>query len=268
VDILREKVAVITGAASGIGLAIAGACAAAGMRVALVDLPGAKLESAAASLREQGHTARAYGCDVSNSDSVRALAAAVQTDLGDTYLLCNNAGIAGVKRWAWKFSDADWQRTLDINLRGVLNGMQAFVPGMVERNAGHVVNTSSMAGLIPTPMNAPYCASKFAIVGLSEVFASDLKQFGSNVGISVLCPGLVKTAIGDMRTQQPQGLDAAEQQYNDALVGNMETAMDPLDVARLVLESVRSKRFYVLTHPEAMALVEGRLRKMIDSVHP
>ncbi|MBV9510122.1 MAG: SDR family NAD(P)-dependent oxidoreductase [Caulobacteraceae bacterium] len=268
-DDFKHRTAVITGAASGIGLALAEACGAEGMRVALADLPGERLEAAHAKLKGLGVKARAYGVDVSDLQAMRRLAEAVRADLGEVRLLCNNAGVGGVKRWTWRFGEADWNRFLNVNLRGVINGLQAFAPGMVDLPAGHIVNTSSMAGLLPTPMNAPYCASKFAVVGLSEALALDLKQYGSRIGVSVLCPGLVKTAIGDERSAGAfEGMDAAERAYNQSLVGAIASGMSAAEVAQQVLSAVREGRFYVLTHPQGLPLIERRLNALLAGEAP
>lgn len=266
---LQDKVAVITGAASGIGLALAQACVAEGMQVVLVDLPGARLDAAAAALCARAPRVIARGLDVGDAAALRALAAETQALFGGVHLLCNNAGISGIQRFCWNFTDADWRRMLDVNLHGVINGLQAFVPLMLARDEGHIVNTASMAGLIPTPMNAAYCASKFAVVGISEVLALDLQRAGSRLGVSVLCPGLVQTAIGDNRTQAAlEQLEPAEREYNESVVGGMAAAMDAAQVAQLVLAAVRKQQFYVLTHPEAMPLVENRLRAIVGGGAP
>lgn len=263
------KTAAITGAASGIGLALAQACGAAGMRVALIDLPGERLDDAAAQLRDRDIDARAFAADVSDTRAMHAVAAGVRAQFGDVHLLCNNAGIAGLHRRCWNFSDDEWQRLLDVNLRGVINGLQAFLPQMVDQAEGHIVNTASMAGLIPTPMNAPYCASKFAIVGLSETLALDLRDYGSRVGVTVLCPGPVKTAIGaDRMTQPTQHLDAGERAHNEAIGVRVQSGLDPAQLAQQVLTAVRERRFYVLTHPEAMPLLANRQRWVLEGGEP
>jgi NAD(P)-dependent dehydrogenase (short-subunit alcohol dehydrogenase family) len=268
-NVLTGKTAVITGAASGIGLALAQACGAEGMRVALIDLAGARLDEAVVQLRARGVDARAFAADVSNIETMRAVAAEIRAQFGAVHLLCNNAGIAGLHRRCWNFGDDEWQRLLDINLRGVINGLQAFLPQMVDQPDGHVVNTASMAGLIPTLMNAPYCASKFAIVGISETLALDLRDYGSRIGVTVLCPGLVKTAIGDNRSLQAmQGLDVDERVHNEALAVYMQSAIDPAQVAQQVLTAVRERRFYVLTHPEVMPLLANRQRWVLEGGEP
>lgn len=265
----NDKVAVITGAASGIGLALAQACGDEGMRVALIDLPGARLDEAVAQLRAQDIDAHTFAADVSDTPAMRAIAAEIRAQFGAVHLLCNNAGISGLHRRCWNFGDDEWQRLLDVNLRGVINGLQAFLPQMVDQPEGHIVNTASMAGLIPTPMNAPYCASKFAVVGLSETLALDLRDYGSRVSVSVLCPGPVKTAIGASRmTQSMQQLDAGERAYNEAVGVRVQSGLDPAQLAQQVLAAVRERRFYVLTHPEAMPLLENRQRWLLDGGEP
>lgn len=268
-DNFNGKVAVITGAASGIGFAMAQACGSEGMSIALIDLPGERLDASVAQLRARHVDARSFAADVSDIQAMRAIATEIRTQFGAVHLLCNNAGIAGLHRRFWNFGDDDWQRLLDINLRGVINGLQAFLPQMVDQAEGHIVNTASMAGLIPTPMNAPYCASKFAVVGLSETLALDLRDYGSRVSVSVLCPGLVKTAIVAHREVQGlQQLDADERRHNEAIAAHLQSALDPAQVAQQVLTAVRARHFYVLTHPEGMPLLENRQRWVLEGGEP
>lgn len=268
-ETFSDRAAVITGGASGIGLAMAEACGAEGMRVAILDLPGKKLDSALEHLRGRGISSTGFGVDVRDAGAMREVSRLVRMQWGEVHLLCNNAGISGLHRRCWNFSDEEWGSLLDINLRGVINGLQAFLPYMVDQTEGHIVNTASMAGLIPTPMNAPYCASKFAVVGITETLALDLRDYGSRVGVSVLCPGLVRTAIVTNRTAQAmQQLENDERRHNEAIATHMETALDPADLARQVLAAVREGRFYVLTHPEGMPLILDRQRWIAEGGCP
>jgi NAD(P)-dependent dehydrogenase (short-subunit alcohol dehydrogenase family) len=252
------RTAVITGAASGIGLALTEACLDEGMAVAMVDLPGERLDAAVQSVAARG-LVHAYGLDVADVGAFQAAAEAIRNTFGPVHLLCNNAGIAGLHRWFWKFSDAEWRTMIYVNLRGVINGLQVFLPAMLDQAEGHVVNTASMAGLVPTPMNAPYCATKFGVVGLTETLALDLAQYGSKIGVSVLCPGMVATSIVAKveKTDQPT-LDADERGYNDNLFASLDAALKPAEAAQTVLDGVRQGRFHILTHPSAMTLVDRR----------
>lgn len=253
------KVAVITGAASGIGRALAAACCDRGMTVLLVDLPGDRLDEAAAWLASRGRV-MAHGIDVANENAVAKFGRDVHDRVGTVHLLCNNAGIAGVHKWCWNFSAAEWARMIDVNLRGAVNVLQAFLPLMVDQAEGHIVNTSSMAGLIPTRMNAPYAATKFGIVGMSEAVALDLKEYGSAIGISVLCPGLVSSNIaGDRDEVTLSALHPLERTFNREVADAVAGGMDPANAADIVLNAVETDCFYILTHPEAMPLVERRM---------
>ncbi len=187
---LVDKTVVLTGAAGGIGRAAAAAFAGAGARLHLVDRDPA-VEALATEL---GPAARAHVLDVADAAAVEALAARVAERDGRTDVLINNAGVCRA-RPAARLQLADWQFHLDVNLWGVVHGVQAFLPGMLERRAGHIINVASMAGLLPFPAVAPYCASKFAVVGLSESLAAELAPQG--VRVSLVCPGAVRTGLLD-----------------------------------------------------------------------
>lgn len=269
-DNFSGKVAVITGGASGIGRAIAEACAARGMAIAIVDMAADKLQVARDSLRQAGARVEAYMTDVSDVLAMHALAQEVRASFGAVHLLVNNAGISGVHRWCWRFNDQEWSRMLDINLRGVVNGLQAFLPDMVDQQEGHIVNTSSVAGLMGTPMNAPYCATKFAIAGLSESLSLDLREAGSRIGVSVLCPAMIRTGIGSGVPEAAEAdLNEQEQRYNDGVVAGLAAGMEPADVAEMVLDAVRENRFYIHTHGEfVMPLVQARANAIGDGSVP
>jgi len=266
---LQGRTAVITGGARGIGAALARACGKVGMRVVVVDLPDATLDDSARSLRLQGIDALAHGVDVRDANAMQQMASAVLAHCGGVHLLCNNAGIAGVHRRFWRYSDAEWRRMLDVNLIGVINGLQAFLPSMLEHDDGHIVNTSSMAGLMPSPMNGPYVASKYAVVGLSEALQLDLRQHGSRLGVSVLCPGLVRTQLVDgLSADALAGLADEERAYNEAISAAMPSALDADEAARIVLDAVRHRRFYVLTDPAGLEPAMQRIRGLETGLLP
>ena len=189
------KVAVITGAASGIGFAIAERAGAEGMAVALVDIDEGALEPARAALEAAGATARAYAVDVSDRDAMTGAGRAGRRDeLGDVWLLVNNAGVFLAGTFL-EMPPSQWDFILGVNLWGVVYGLQAFLPGMVERDSGHVVSTSSVDGIVTVPNAASYNAAKHAVTALSETLYRELEAAGSGVGVSVLCPGAVATNI-------------------------------------------------------------------------
>jgi NAD(P)-dependent dehydrogenase (short-subunit alcohol dehydrogenase family) len=265
-DQLAGKVAVVTGAASGIGNALARRFAEAGMRVAMADIEEGALDEAAADL-SAGHGADdvlAVVTDVSDGSSVEALRDAVLERFGSFHVVCNNAGVGGGGGPMWTLTEADWAWTLGVNLWGVIHGIRAFVPHLVEQGEGHVVNTASVAGLLSVPMMGPYAATKHAVVGLSETLALDLQLAGSAVGVSVLCPGWVNTRIIDSDRNRPEHLASdsptlvAGDGARDFVRQLLASGMDPAEVARQVHDAVVDNRFYVITHAELLSAVKTR----------
>src|SRR5947209_6277182 len=208
----RGRVAVVTGAASGIGFALAERAASEGMTVVLSDVEATALEAAAARLKARGFNVLAHRVDVSNEAEVEGLAARAYSEFGAVHLLCNNAGVIDRPRPAWEHSVADWQWVLSVNLWGVVHGLRAFVPRMLAGGEeGHIVNTASMAGLITGGIgSAVYDASKHAVLSLSESLYKDLLIRQTKVSASVLCPGLVNTNIFAAERNRPAALGAAE----------------------------------------------------------
>jgi len=229
------KVAVVTGGASGIGFALAERFAAEQMRVVLADVEAAALARAAATLRAQGATVLAVQTDVADGASVEALARQSYATFGAVHILCNNAGVS-LGGPLWLASEADWSWLLGVNLWGVVHGLRAFLPRMLAGGeAGHVVNTSSLSGLIAPPGGGVYAASKFAVVGLTESLAQELAASGAPIGVSLLCPAGVATAIMDAERNRPAGLraqaapapSAAEQQADEQLRRTIASATPP-----------------------------------------
>jgi len=254
---LRGKVAVVTGAASGIGLAIAIEAAKRGMDVALADLGEERLNQARKAVEGFGVRAIAVKTDVSRLDSVQRLHSAAAKELGTPWLVANNAGITKVAL-TWDHTESDWRRMFDINVGGVINGVLTFLPGLLERNEGHIVNTASAAGLVTIPASAAYVASKHAVVGLSETLYRDLTASRSHVGVSVLCPALVKTNI----------LGTSAHAAGESAL-NSPHALDPSDVAREVVEAVLARRFWILTHAEHMRpYMLARVAQMLSQSNP
>src|SRR3954468_397089 len=205
---LEGRTAVITGAASGIGRGLARACAAAGMRVAAADIEAGPLDETVALVRGDGGEAIGVTVEVADAASVRALAATVDRDLGGADLLCNNAGVfAGGTLWTEPVDDFAW--VMGVNFYGILHGIQAFVPGMIERGRpGHIVNTISAAGIFPSAYSAAYTTSKFAGLALTECLAGELSAAGVPIGVTALCPGAVNTGIGTSERNRNDGADA------------------------------------------------------------
>ncbi|HSP08555.1 MAG TPA: SDR family NAD(P)-dependent oxidoreductase [Candidatus Dormibacteraeota bacterium] len=271
---LSGRVAVVTGAASGIGQAIAEKCVSEQMKVVLADVEEDALELAADKLAKRG-TVLAVPTDVSVAESVDELRRQAEA-LGPVHLVCNNAGVSGAGPGAaWEKPISAWQWVLEVNLWGVIHGMRAFLPAMVERDQGHIVNTASIAGLLPFPFAAPYAASKHAVVGISTSLYHELAMRGSHVHVSVLCPGWIRTRIVDSERNWPGRLGPLPAsdpnqmaQMLEAMVKQLvHTGMDPALVAEQVLDAVRSERFWVLPNASdfgpaikdfASSAVEGR----------
>jgi NAD(P)-dependent dehydrogenase (short-subunit alcohol dehydrogenase family) len=276
-DDLAGKVAVITGGASGIGLAMAGRLAAEGARVVLADVERPALDDAAAALsvRHGAENVLAVPTDVRRAESVEALAGAVADRFGGAHVLCNNAGVyqGGL---SWTIPDDRWRWVVDVNLFGVVNGIRAFVPQIVERGEGHIVNVSSAAGLLGGgPGMAAYCATKQAVVALSESLYLDLFATGADVGVSVLCPEWVRTRIVDSERNAPDDLtptdalpEATEEIIRSFMEATVAAGLDPADVAEVVVDAIRSKRFWVLTHESTVGGARDRLERIEKGVEP
>jgi NAD(P)-dependent dehydrogenase (short-subunit alcohol dehydrogenase family) len=267
---LSGRLAVITGAGSGIGRALAIACAAGGMRTLLADVDEAGLDATTSLLpRDDTLTLRV---DVSRADQVAALADLAFGAADDVALLFNNAGVAS-GGWIWESTPQDWQWLIGVNLMGVVHGIQSFVPRMLrQQRPAHVVNTASAAGLISVPAGAAYCASKHAVVTLSECLHHELKLNRARIGVSVLCPSFVPTGIADSERHRPAELRGAvdEPAARDArLVQAMQGAPLSADqVAELTLEAVGEGRFYVLPHGGVRRGVAQRLSAIVDGNEP
>ncbi|WP_394840630.1 SDR family NAD(P)-dependent oxidoreductase [Pendulispora brunnea] len=269
---IEGKVAVVTGAASGIGRALALEMARAKASVVLADVDEKGLAETAALVTGVGAAARTVKCDVSKPEQVDQLAARSFEHFGAVHFLFNNAGV-GVLGPTWTATVEDWQWVFGINVMGVAHGIRAFVPRMLEKGLeGHVMNTASVAGLVTVPGNAVYAASKHAVVALSECLHHDLKIAGAKIGVSVLCPAYVNTAIGDSARNRPQELSATnplaadyEPLLRKALASGRLSAED---VAKIALEAIRNDRFYVLPHPKIKGSIETRMRDILDDRNP
>ena len=263
----QGKVAVVTGAASGIGYAVAARAAAEGMTVVLADIDAPRLQEAARSLRAGGADARAMVADVSDRDSVTDLARRVAREAGDTWLLVNNAGVYLSAPFT-EMPAADWEFVLGVNLWGVVHCLQAFLPGMLERDSGHVVNTSSIDGLVTVRNATSYVAAKHAVTALSETLYRELEGAGSSVGISVLCPAAVATDILNSGRHRPARLGPAAplaaREYPP-----LDEVMQPEQAADVMFAGVRERRFWILTHPEQGApAIRARAEGIIAARNP
>jgi NAD(P)-dependent dehydrogenase (short-subunit alcohol dehydrogenase family) len=252
--VLKGKVAAITGAASGLGRSIALAFAAEGMDVALADVDLQNVSSVENVVRRKGVRTFAMQVDVSKAAEVEAFAERTVKELKAIHVVCNNAGVSPLGA-VWESTVADWQWILGVNLWGVIHGVRAFTPRLIARNEGHIVNTASVAGLISPPGSGAYNVTKHAVVTLSESLYHDLRERGSGVGVSVLCPAYVPTRITESERNRPSDLPASERSAatlaREAMlrkaVASGKVSAD--QVAQAVVAAVREDRFYILTHP-------------------
>ncbi len=268
---LNGKVAVVTGGGSGIGRAMALAFADEGMDVAIGDIEAGPAEAVAEEVRAKGRRAIAVACDVADIASVRALAEKTKAELGGAHVVCNNAGVVANNPSA-QMTDTDWTWVLGVDLDGVVNGIQAFLPGLVEQGDGHLVNTSSIAGLIPlaAPGIISYTAAKYGVVGITETLHGELE--GSGVSASVLCPGLVNTRIGESGRNRPDADAVPPAPPPAELPPGVEPpriwggeVIEPEGVAQRVVEAVKNNDLYIVTHPETREGVEMRFAAILDA---
>jgi NAD(P)-dependent dehydrogenase (short-subunit alcohol dehydrogenase family) len=277
VQSLAGKVAVVTGAASGIGLALARRFGQDGMRVVMADIEQSALDREAEVLAGEGIDVFARVTDTSLESDVDALAEATLDHFGGVHVVCNNAGVGsrGLKVADLPRRDFEW--VIGVNLWGVINGIRAFLPRLLAQDEGHIVNTGSVSGLYHHPRMGPYNATKAAVVALSETIRYELDDDGSNVGISVLCPSWVRTNISSAVRNLPERLhyeltpQQAEEmaEYKSKRRQQLrDEAIDADDVARQVRDAVLANRFYVITHPESVDNMRARFDRIVNGENP
>lgn len=273
------KVAVITGAGSGFGAAFARHAHALGMRLVLADVQGDPLQQQTAALRNAGADVLGVRCDVANDADVARLAQLAHERFGGVNLLMNNAGVTGTGGFIWENSDADWRWTLGVNVIGVALGIRHFVPRMLaarlDAESGHVVNTASIAGWLCAPLMGVYSASKAAVVSASETLYHDLRLAGSQIGVSVLCPAFVPTAIIDSARSRPAALaNSAPESASQRLARtSLERAVaggriSADEIAVLTFDAIRARRFHVFTHPQILSAVSARMGAVVAGAEP
>ncbi|MCY4403479.1 MAG: SDR family NAD(P)-dependent oxidoreductase [Candidatus Poribacteria bacterium] len=261
-----KGVAVITGAASGIGRGMAERFAAEGMSVVLADIEEEPLAKLEANLRAKDATVLSVRTDVSNTEDVENLAAQTLDAFGEVHILCNNAGVV-CSRPIWEHTVTDWEWVLGVNLWGVIHGIRAFVPRMLAQETEcHIVNTASILGLVRGPGEGIYKVSKHGVVALSETLADELAHKGSQIQVHVLCPGWVRTGILDS-TRNRSGVESHHHRQHITESRNvraeMESGMSPDEVAEHVYNAIQTGTFYIHTHPEHKAWVRARMEVIL-----
>lgn len=272
---LRGKTAVVTGAASGIGRALALQAAREGMRVVVADVDESGLEETREAVAKAGAECVSCPTDVSKRVQVERLERRAASTFDGTDLLFNNAGVL-VHGSAWERSEEDWTWQLGVNLWGVIHGISVFLPRMIERGTpAHVVNTASVGGLMVGPFLTPYIVSKHAVVALTEALHHELKLRGAPIGVSALCPGAVRTGIHRSERVRPKDLGAArplssdaEHAFAEGLRQGIEGGMDPTEVAAQAFDAVRSGRFWILPDPIYRESLERRARSILAGEDP
>jgi NAD(P)-dependent dehydrogenase (short-subunit alcohol dehydrogenase family) len=266
------KVAVVTGAAGGIGLALAQRFADSGLSIVLADVDEVALAQAAESIGATGVDVLAVPTDVSSEAAVQALAAATLERFGSAHIICNNAGVATMAD-PWTGPLSSWEWLIGVNLWGVIHGVRAFLPTLVAQGEGHIVNTASIAGLLPG-IGATYDATKHAVVALTEDLYTSLGSTGLPVGVSVLCPGWVRTGIMDSNRNWPAhlGEQPPDAFGSDIIAGHVRRAIDegltPASVADMVADAVTGQRFWVFPHPDFVEAAELRWRTIAEGQNP
>lgn len=271
----RDKVAVVTGAASGIGRGLAERFAAEGMRVVLADVEAGALETAESEMRESGADILTVRTDVSKAGDVQALAEATLDRFGGAHVLCNNAGV-GTGATSWEEPLEDWEWVLGVNLWGVIHGLRTFVPHMLASGEeGHIVNTASIAGLVQGGGAAAYTTSKFGVVGLTEALYFELlAASAAKIGVSLLCPAATDTNIIDADRNRPGGPlvepepGSMEAMGRDMVRQILASGQSPAQIADQVFQAIVDRRFYILTHPEHNGVIRKRMEAMLESGVP
>jgi NAD(P)-dependent dehydrogenase (short-subunit alcohol dehydrogenase family) len=260
-DPFRDRVAVITGGAGGIGMAMARAFAARGAKLVLADLDEPALRRAVSELEGSGAPALGVPTDVTNLDSVQALAEAARARFGGVHIVCNNAGVATFGE-IQRSSHRDWVFTMNVNFWGVVHGVETFVPLLTEQGqGGHIVNTASMAGLVGMRWLGIYSASKFAVVGLTEALHRELTPLG--IGVSVLCPMIVDTQINENSVRmRPGELRNAEDSPIPPAAAMAGGTIAAPEVARRVVRGIERGDLYIVTHPEQRTILRRRAAKL------
>jgi NAD(P)-dependent dehydrogenase (short-subunit alcohol dehydrogenase family) len=264
-QVFEGRVAVVTGAASGIGLATATRFAQEGMRVVLADIERAPLAAAVAKLEGDGHHVLGVPTDVSRQDDLQQLADRTLEAYGQVNVVHNNAGVVRAGRIA-ELTRADWEWVLGVDLWSVIHGVKIFLPLIREAGEGHIVNTASSAGLQASPEIGPYNVAKFGVVALTETLELELRAEDSAIGASVLCPGAVATQITDSERNRPEAVaeTATNRRFQEMATKVVGKGHSPASVADLVVAAIREQQFWILPHPDWIDVLRRRVEGMED----
>lgn len=272
----KDKVAVITGGASGLGLEIARLAAKKGMKLVLADIEERALKQAQVEFAGQGVEVLAVRTNVAIAEDVEQLADKTLERFGAVHLLFNNAGVA-LNKTAWETSVADWEWVLGVDLWGVIHGVRVFTPIMLKQaSPSHIINTASVAGMLSTQGMAAYNVAKHGVVTLSETLYHDLKRRDANIDVSVLCPAWVNTAIWDSARNRPDDLQNTVEQKGEDDIKLEESARHAIQsgrvsapmVAEIVFVAIEANQFYILTHPKIKKWVGLRVEDILQDRQP
>jgi NAD(P)-dependent dehydrogenase (short-subunit alcohol dehydrogenase family) len=260
---VRGKVAFITGAGSGIGRGMAEAFCDAGIKIVAADIDRGSADDTAAMVEAKGGACLPLALDVTDRSSWDIAAAEAEKKFGAVDILCNNAGVAGLTRPIEDIPIAEWRWLTDVNVFGIVHGLQCFIPRMKARRAGNIVNTSSIGGLVALPRFAEYMASKHAVVGLTNSLRAEVAPFG--IGVSLLCPGAVKTSLGETTLRQRPSRKMLAAARDETVKAQAWRYIAPVEAGRIVLRGITGGWPYIFTHAENRAEVEARFKEMMES---
>lgn len=270
---LRGKVAVVTGAASGIGLSLVEKFAAQQMKVVLADLDAQGLAAANESLQARAVETLTVQVDVSKLEDVQRLAKSALERFGAVHIVCNNAGVFSRPGYTWEQSQASWDRCLNVNLWGVINGIRAFVPILLEQKTeAHIVNVASLAGHVIEPNFSPYHASKFGVTAITESLFHELQSLKANIGVSLASPGFVRTnLLGDgsgFGDADRISDDDKHAELRQRFKAGFENGLDAAEVAKQINNAILQNRFYVFTHSISQELLRSRVDPLLSGEDP
>jgi NAD(P)-dependent dehydrogenase (short-subunit alcohol dehydrogenase family) len=267
------QVAVVTGGANGIGFALCEQFAKAGLHVVMSDVDDDSLTASAGRLAGAPGRVLPVRADVTSSEDVGRLAERTLAEFGRVDVVCNNAGTVGKNMPIWEFERVEWEWIMAVDFWGVIHGISAFVPHLVARGHGHVVNTASMAALTTVALNGPYNAAKHAVLSVSETLAADLRSQGVDVGVTVVCPGPTRTRLmtegpreRPERYRPKADRGVVPQRNPNTFTGSTDHLLEPDGLARQILDAIESGQFLLAPHPGSLPRVQARVRPLIDDL--